>query len=57
MSELLEPDDDTLIWSAWVFLRELSLTVRNLHTQSKFSCILFHEKSGTYLYGTYPAIF
>lgn len=29
MSELLEPEDDTLIWSAWVFLRELSLAVRN----------------------------
>lgn len=29
MSELLEPEDDTLIWSAWVFLRELSLTDRS----------------------------
>lgn len=31
MSELLDPEDDTLIWSAWVFLREHSLVVRNLH--------------------------
>lgn len=31
MSALLEPEEDTLIWSAWVFLKELSLTVLILH--------------------------
>lgn len=34
ISELLEPEDDTLIWSAWVFLRQLSLAARNLPTQT-----------------------
>lgn len=31
MSELLLEPDDTLIWSACVFLTELSLPVRNLY--------------------------
>lgn len=31
MSALLEPEEDTLIWSAWVLLKELSLTVLILH--------------------------
>lgn len=42
MSELLDPED-TLIWSAWVFLRELSLDVRNLHTPTQLNCVPFHE--------------
>lgn len=34
MSALLEPEEDTLIWSAWVLLRALSLTVLILHTNA-----------------------
>lgn len=42
MSALLEPEDDTLIWSAWLLLRELSLTVLILHT-STLSCPYFQK--------------
>lgn len=34
MSALLEPEEDTLIWSAWVLLKELSLAVLILHTNA-----------------------
>ena len=34
ISEPLEPEDDTLIWSACVLLLELSLTDSNLHTHA-----------------------
>lgn len=34
MSALLEPEEDTLIWSAWVLLKELSLAVLILHTNT-----------------------
>ena len=37
ISELLEPEEDTLIWSEWVLLPELSLAVRDLHTWAHFS--------------------
>lgn len=43
MSALLEPEDDTLIWSAWVLLKELSLTVLILH-RNAICCLYIHDK-------------
>lgn len=37
MSEPLEPEDDTLIWSAWVFLTGVSTDVLNLQMQFELS--------------------
>lgn len=42
MSALLEPEEDTLIWSAWVLFKELSLTVLILHTNT-ISCLYFQK--------------
>ena len=36
ISEPLDPDEETLIWSAWVFLPELSLLVSSLSHKQKF---------------------
>lgn len=43
MSALLEPEEDTLIWSAWVLLKELSLTVLILH-RNAICCLYVHDK-------------
>lgn len=43
MSALLEPEEDTLIWSAWVLLKELSLTVLILH-RNAICCLYGHHK-------------
>lgn len=37
MSEPLEPEEDTLIWSAWVFLTGVSTDVLNLQMQFELS--------------------
>lgn len=58
MSALLEPEEDTLIWSAWVFLKELSLTVLILHTNAICSLYIHDKDNQTFLIKTsYAGLF